>query len=221
MKIAVVTAIFGGMDTPKPFPPQSVDCDYFCFTEENTPVPLPNLPDRLKAKYFKLQMHRVLPGYDCYVWIDGNIEVFNERFMEKMTNSLAGIRIQKHHERGNIGQEIEFIKSSENIYLTTRYGKQPLWEEYAHYLGQGMPPNAPLYSCNIFSYNKHGAGNIAFIDDWWSLCLEWSYFDQSAFSFLAWQWSKELFYFNGIEAIDLGLMFDNPYFTLHPHDKMQ
>ena len=67
MKIAVITAIFGGIDTPKPFVSQSVPCDRIVITEENTPVPLPNLPPRLQAKYFKLQAHRVWSEYDAFV----------------------------------------------------------------------------------------------------------------------------------------------------------
>lgn len=214
MKIAVITAIFGGMDTPKPFPAQSIPCDYFCFTEENSPVPLPNLPDRLKAKYFKLQAHRVLPGYDYYVWIDGNIEVKSPDFVKKMVEAAGnGIAIQKHHERETISEEIDFILKSENVYLTTRYGNQPLKQEYEYYLSQGMPPVAPLYSCNVFAFKSQYLSDPA-LDYWWQLVLRWSWFDQSAFSFIAWQITK-------VYPVDLGTMFDNPYFTLHPHNKMQ
>jgi hypothetical protein len=216
MKIAVVTAIFGGKDTQKPFAAQSVPCDYFCFTEANSPVPLPNLPDRLKAKYFKLQMHRVLPGYDAYVWIDGNVEVTSPDFVKAMTDGLEGIRIQRHHERQTIGDEIDFILRSDNVYLLTRYGAQPLQQEYEWYLEQGMPENAPLYSCNIFSYNwGQWGGNNLFFNDWWSLCIEWSWFDQSAFSYLASLPS----YYKNVDPIALGPMFNNPNFVLHSHTK--
>jgi len=218
MKIAVVTAIFGGMDNPKPFPEQSIPCDYFCFTEENSPAPLPNLPDRLKAKYFKLQMHRVLPGYDYYVWIDGNIEVKNKEFVEFMTtNLLYGIAIQRHHERETIEQEVEFILSSDNVYLTQRYGNQPLRQEYEWYLSEEMPPDAPLYACNIFAMSNDDdyRGTPSFFDMWWQIVLQWSWFDQSAFSFLAEDRPSIT------RVIDLGPMFDNPYFTLHPHEKLQ
>ena len=106
MKTAVITAVFGGMDTPKPFAPQSVECDRIFITEENSPFPLPNLPPRLQAKYFKLQAHRAFPEYDAYVWIDGNIEVTSPDFVKVMTHRLSGIRIQKHHERKTIEEEI-------------------------------------------------------------------------------------------------------------------
>jgi hypothetical protein len=214
MKIAVITAIFGGKDTPKPFPEQSVPCDFYCFTEENTPVPLPNLPDRLKAKYFKLQAHRILPGYDAYVWIDGNIEVKSADFVKVMTDNLTGIRIQRHHERDTLEDEVDFVLLSTNPYLTTRYGNQPLKEEYEYYKLNGADRDALLYSCNIFSYH---ACRRKFFTKWWLLVLEWSWFDQSAFAFLA---RKNLYTKREcVRPIDLGPMFNNPYFTLHSHAK--
>lgn len=213
MKIAVITAIFGGMDTPKPFAAQSVECDRIVITEENTRFPIPNLPPRLQAKYFKLQAHRVWPFYDAYVWIDGNIEIKHPDFVKIMTENLYTIRIQAHHERKTIREEIEFILASDNPYLTTRYGSQPLKREYEYYLALGMSENALLYSCNLFAYEKTEL-NALFFNKWWDLVLRWSWFDQSAFSFL----TKLDPY---ITPFYLGEMFDNPYFTLHPHDNWQ
>ena len=219
MKIAVVTAVFGGVDAPKPFAAQSVECDRFYFTEANSPVPMPNLPDRLRAKYFKLQMHRVLPNYDAYVWIDGNIEVTSPDLVKVMTDGLdnpEGFRIQRHHERETIKEEIEFILASDNPYLTARYGAQPLKKEYEYYLSEGMPEDADLYSCNIFAYDaKWLSPECFFLDDWWSLVLEWSWFDQSAFSFLAHKHNLRVLDC----VINLGPMFNNLYFILHPHAK--
>lgn len=219
MKIAVITAIFGGMEKEKPFCPQSVECDRIVITEANSHVPLPNLPPRLQAKYFKLQAYRVFPEYDVFVWIDGNIEVTSPDFVKVMTDKMSDFsvigrfRIQRHHERQTIKEEIDLITASDNEYLTTRYGKQPLRQEYEFYLSQGMPPEAPLYACNIFAWGNP-TYRALFFDEWWNLCLAWSWFDQSAFSFLAWLHSRH----NPVEVVDLGPMFNNPYFILHPHD---
>lgn len=223
MKIAVITSVFGGMDEPKPFAVQSLPegftCDRFYFTEANSP-PLPNLPPRLQAKYFKTQSHHIpdLERHDIHVWIDGNIEVRNGGFVSAIIYPLFGngfpkVSIQAHHERSTISEEIEFILDSmDNSYLRTRYSKQPLADEYAHYIAQGMPPTAPLYSCNVFARRVGKVSNDMW-DAWWRLCIEWSWFDQSAFSYLAWQ-AKDIVY-----TVDLGGVCTSPYYTLHPHNE--
>lgn len=213
-KIAVITAVFGGMDAPKPFVEQSVECDRIYITPENSPFPLPNLPPRLQAKYFKLQAHRIWPQYDVFVWIDGNIEITDPGFVKKITDRLSGeICIQRHHERTTIKEEIEFILNSENPYVTARYGNQPLKEEYGFYLRFGMPEDAALFACNIFAWSV-SEKTKAFFDLWWGLVLQWSWFDQSAFSYLAYQIPV-------VRIVDFGQMLSNPFFKLHQHDKWQ
>jgi hypothetical protein len=217
VKVCVMSAIFGGVDIPRPMVDQSLPegaiYQRFIFTEQNTPFPLPNLPERLQAKYFKCNMHEVKPGYDVYVWVDGNVEVTDHLFLGKLIAPLflgnTKVTIQKHHERNTIQEEIQFILESNNPYLTIRYGKQPLADEYAWYKAHGMPDTTPLYSCNIFAYSNR-AKAVELMREWWALCLQWSWFDQSAFSYLAWKHQC-------VGTVDLGGVVDSPLFRLHSH----
>jgi hypothetical protein len=217
VRVCVMTAIFGGVDEARPMVEQSLPegaiYERFIYTEQNTPFPLPNLPERLQAKYFKCNMAHAKPGYDVYVWIDGNVEVADPLFMGKLIAPLfldnTKITIQKHHERNTIKEEIDFILNSNNPYLTIRYGKQPLAAEYGYYIAQGMPHTAPLYSCNVFAHSNRNKA-IQVMDEWWALCLQWSWFDQSAFSFLAWKHKC-------VGTVDLGGVTDSLYFKLHGH----
>lgn len=222
MKIAVITAIFGSTDEQKPFCAQSmpdgVEVERFVFNEVNTPVPLPNLPPRLQAKYFKIQSHTIpyLQEHDIHIWIDGNIEVINKGFVAALTYPLfndiyARVTIQAHHERTTIEQEIGFILDSmDNPYLAVRYEEQPLEDEYNYYLDAGMSPDAKLYSCNVFA-RKVGRVSNEIFDHWWRLCLEWSWFDQSAFSYIASR-AQDV-----VAVVDMGGVCTSPYYILHSH----
>lgn len=224
MKIAVITAVFGGIDKEKPFPeqvlPEGITYERFFINEDNTPVPLPNLPNRLKAKYFKTQSHNIpmFDGCGIHVWIDGNIEVTHSGFLNALCSTLfsdridnrSRVAIQSHHERATIGEEIEFILDSKNPYLVKRYGEQPLEDEHNHYLSKGMTSDATLYSCNVFARRDRYTDD--FFDQWWRLCLEWSWFDQSAFSYLVSRTWK------AVHTVDLGGVTTSPYYTLHGHD---
>lgn len=226
IRVAVVSAVFGGVDTWKPFCKQVLPewaewAGLYRYDEANTPVPLPNLPDRLRAKYFKTQCYRVNEWEKCnadvVVWIDGNIEVTRPDFVEYMVTPIKNgsyFTIQKHHERNTIKEEIDFILSSDNPYLLIRYGKQPLAKEYDHYISKGMPEDAPLYSCNVFAAYIRLVVTYDMLDLWWMLCLEWSWFDQSAFSYIA----STLNHSWIVDTVDLGGVLHSPYFKLHSHD---
>jgi hypothetical protein len=226
IRVAVVSAVFGGVDTWKPFcnqvlPEWAEWAGLYRYDETNTPVPLPNLPDRLKAKYFKTQCYRVNDWERCnadvVIWIDGNVEVKRVDFVEAMITPIkkgAYFTIQKHHERNSIKEEVDFILSTDNPYLLIRYGKQPLLQEHEYYIGRGMQPDAPLYSCNVFASKVANPYIESMLNEWWRLCLEWSWFDQSAFSYLASMDVDSKF----IYTVDLGGVLHSPYFKLHSHD---
>ena len=64
MRIALLTANIGGIDKVVEPTKQNIPFDYFCYTENNLPFPLPNLSNRMKGKYLKMLTHRFLPNYD-------------------------------------------------------------------------------------------------------------------------------------------------------------
>ena len=70
--MCVYTAIYGKYDNLKPFPQQTIDCDFICFTD-GTAKPMPGWRlirslrrksdhPRMRAKYWKLLSHRVFPA---------------------------------------------------------------------------------------------------------------------------------------------------------------
>ena len=211
MKIAVITAVFGGIDQEFPFPEQDFASDHtvdrFFFNEENNRFPMPSLPNRLKAKFYKCNMNLMCPGYDAYVWIDGNIEVTSSVFISRVMYDLIGhsFVIQPHHERATVGEEYDFIEGSDNPYIKVRYSWQPMKEERA-YLNAD---EAPLKSCNIFAY-KCDKYVFDMMRDWWGICLAYTWFDQCALSAL-------LHKYNVGSGLNLGGVLSSQYHTLHPH----
>jgi hypothetical protein len=191
MKIAVVTAIFGPIDTVKVMPDQTISFDRHIFTQANSPFPFPNLNNRLKAKYFKCQMHKVLPGYDYYIWIDGKIKVTSPLFVESMINLLSkdDIAVRVHATRHCIYQEVDYIESAMaagDTGLIERYRNQPLRQEVEYYRSKGYPEGNGLYDCSVFIVRSQRWAT-AVLDEWWSLCLRFSYFDQTALQYVLWK----------------------------------
>jgi len=186
MKVAILTANIGNIDEIKGIPRQSIDIDYYAYFDNNLPFPLPNLNNRLKSKYVKIQTHRFLPQYDAYIWIDGRVEITADVFAECMVKELEGndVAIFGHPERDILWSEynhmVDQMKQG-NHYLLSRYGDQQIDKE-RDFIKEHL--SRRLYACTIFARRNNPETNEAF-NEWWRRCIEFSYFDQTMFSVIA------------------------------------
>lgn len=184
MKIALVTVNIGGIDKVKEPVKQNTAYDYFIYDEGNLPFPLPNLNDRLKSKYIKIQTHRFLPHYDVYIYIDGRVEVIKETFIEEFIQQLQDkdVVVLKHKDRSNVFEEMDFIIEhidKRTPYLSSRYDNQQMEKELKFYKDNDeLMTGTFLYASGIFARWNDDKINDCF-DEWWRRTVEFSYFDQS------------------------------------------
>lgn len=180
MRVAVISAQFGNFDTPKPFPKQSVPCDYFYITEDNCPYTFYNIDNRLRAKYFKILTHREY-DHDIIIWVDGNVQIKDPDFVLNMVNALehSDVAISRHHERNSVFEEASFIVNQikrGNLYLKKRYCINAIKSEVDR-----MDKNLQgLYWCGLFARKNTPKVNAAF-EEWWMQNILWSNFDQCNF----------------------------------------
>lgn len=197
--------------------PQQVGVEYkrYYFTEENTPFPLPNLHPRLKAKYFKLQSHRIpaLQEHFIHCWVDAGFRIESPYFLQHAATQLDSyfdIAIEPHPLRNCIYEEVKFIQSNlDNPYLASRYASQPLNEELEHYWSNGMPEKFGLWACGMFMRDTTRTSDL--FDEWWDKCLQWSYFDQIVFPFLVWKYRPS------ITKLQMGDYFSNKFYSHQGH----
>jgi len=188
----LVTANIGGFDEPCD---HKVNIGIHMYTENNLPHPLPNLNNRLKGKYIKILTHRFLYA-DSYLWVDGSVQINNPDFAKFMADKLKGydVAIPLHPERDNVYAELNYMREKIAIgkeYLVARYGKEPLKAEDYYYRKSKMPESYPLFACRVFARVNSPEVNSVF-NEWWMGCLEYSNFDQTMFSFIAWKYKLRI-----------------------------
>lgn len=217
MKIAVITANFGKYDSVKPIPKQSVKFDRFYFNENNNPFPSTTLNNRSKAKVYKMLMHKILPSYDIYVWIDASIRVKSSKFISNLIRPLKDddslqFNVQKHPHRSNVYEEAKFIVDK------ILKGSKTLSNKFtATYIGQELnylqPQLEGLYACGIFARSHSMAAN-EMCEQWFIDTVLWSSCDQMSFV-------------NNLTKFDLkfttynfGNFYDNIFYKIEPHVKV-
>jgi len=191
MKIAHITAVFGGIDTQKEVPPQTLPADRYYYTDgANFMLPM-EYNDRTKALFFKQQHHKIIPGYDLYIWTDGKVQIVANDFYQQLVEQLGDndLGIMKHHERTCIYQEVDHIYhciSKGNEYLKVRYNHRPLREQNEIYKKAGYPKGNGLNDCCII-ISRDTETIRAIFDEWWEVCSTLDWFDQTAIQFICWK----------------------------------
>lgn len=197
-KPIIVSAIIGGIDTPKIIPAQSVPFDEWHITEP--PAGIAG-NDRTQALYYKCNLHTILPERSTIIWLDGKIQVtspdFVKQIVEALYNSQHGLCILKHGERKCIYEEIDYIEKEMrrgSRYLKTRYADKPIRRQVEAYRYFGYGKNNGLNDCSIMAINNNDYTEPVY-RDWWQDVYECNGFDQTAIQFHAWR--------HGVKITDL------------------
>lgn len=203
-RVALVTANFGGIDELRALPEHSIDAFYYTDAETVSRadataleswsrVVVPNYPrhdfnPRLRAKYFKLQIHR-LPEASTHrwlVWADSSVLFKSTEFIEDSISRLASLPederllVVPHPDRETVLEEYEFIRdeiAAGNEYLITRYRDEKMTEQMRYFERRGWDVNAPLW-CGTFWIVENSSFFNRIWDDWWDQNLRFGMMDQ-------------------------------------------
>jgi hypothetical protein len=230
-KICFITAIYGNYEsTCKPFIKQTVPTDFICFTDYHDMIPngwkIDTTPYHLLypstmdngtfinsiqqnkhtfnvAKYYK-QSFRCIPilqTYDVIIWLDGTIEVIDERASEYVLKHIYEKKvIGWHHEWRNGILEDEVKASHFDRYTSTFWHGQSqpyqdIDKQYQEYVQDGynneyfkqIPSHTPHFGVWItcfVAFLQHDPDVIRFLDLWYRQTLQYTTQDQIGFPYV-------------------------------------
>lgn len=191
MKLAVISANMGGLDEVEPHVPQSVEHDYFLFNDKNFPPRKRSMTPRLQAKIPKFFGWQMVPGYDFYLWIDGNLNLTDSDSIKWLLDSInadngVDIVVLKHPKRNTIKWEARYIErglKQQSIYLTRRYENEDLEGQMKEMLADPDFVDDMLVNAGIFIYRNTPAVH-QMMKEWWYLTSRYTIMDQCAFSYV-------------------------------------
>lgn len=193
-EIPIITAITGGFDEPKDVPAQNIPVKRHMFTGGLDAGY--SLNERTQALYFKQQMHKVIPGHDYYIWIDGKVQVLAHDFAQQCVDALGDndIAILRHGSRSSVKEEVMYILwqiGKGDRYLTTRYGHRDLASQWQYMDDAGYPDMSGLNDCSIICMRNTDAARQV-MDKWWMMCSDGIWFDQIVIKQVAWECGVEI-----------------------------
>lgn len=204
-RIAICSALYGGYDTVKEVVSQSRDCDTILFTDNeeigasasdngwkvfvrrycySTP--------RMEAKFPKLIPHVLLPDYDIVLWVDAQVQITADDYLEMMLDSLGDKEYAfiPHWVRDCVFDEIEAMyEEQEEKYRSSLSKKQ-----VESYRKEKMPEHFGLWAgTSWIRRNKtekaNEIGSRWFCEDMRWNTQEYSSNDQLALAYVIWKYN--------------------------------
>lgn len=204
-RIALVSANFNSFDSVKELP-ASDGIDSFLYCDENTRaassaevaaswtrIIVPNYPrhdfePRLRARYFKHQIHRLdeVSDHRWLVWADSSIRFKGTRFLVDRCRALESLPPQQralvipHPDRETVLEEYEYLNAKiriGSIYHVERYAREKMAEQMAYYRERGWSVAAPLYCGTLWIIENSDVFRRCW-DDWWDQNIRFGMMDQ-------------------------------------------
>jgi hypothetical protein len=186
MKVLVHSANLGGIDKMLPHAPQSIPYDWHISNDTNFAPRSKAMTPRLQARIPKTHGWQMFPGYDFYMWIDGNLQLKAHdslfHFLEPLLDGYDVVAL-RHHRRPNIRQEVRYIRKGlreQSRYLVERYAGELLKEEYSVIQDDPSYTDDCLLLSGAFMYRDTAAVRQA-LKEWWYHISRYHIVDQIGF----------------------------------------
>jgi hypothetical protein len=210
MRIALITAVYGGYDPIRPLPLVHGFDDAICITDASSHigngwrvmVDPRNEHPRLAAKRPKM-MPWLFTDCDAAVWLDASFQVVSEELRPWVEAHLTGndFVVWQHPEgRFDIRDEVDVSL------CLPKYEGSRLREQLQSYVDEGMPQHWGLFACGMIGWVFTDT-TMAFGERWYEENVRWSVQDQVSLPFLLWDSGMSFGLWQANE-------YDNPYVRL-------
>lgn len=186
MKIAILQTNLGNFDKPKPIE-QGLAFDHHLFTDENFSPRTKSMTPRLQAKIPKCFGWQLVPDYDYYLWIDGNISLRPDA-LEFFQKNCEDVVVFQHPQRNTIYWEYRYNyrglhNNAPSNYLTKRYTNELLDEQYEVIKNDPDYKDDLLVLGGLFMY-RNTVQVQEMLKEWWYNMSRYCVSDQLAWAYV-------------------------------------
>lgn len=179
---AVLTTSLGDFDRVAQYCVQSVPCVVYSYDE---PLRSKSMTPRLQAKIPKCFGWQLYPGYDYYMWLDGNLSLAHPDTVKYFRDNCEDIVVLAHPTHKTIHWEYRYNwrglnNNKPSRYLQTRYINEQLDEMYEQVKDY---KDAPMVNGGVFMY-RSTPQTQALLKEWWYYCSRYTVMDQLAWAYL-------------------------------------
>ncbi len=218
MKRLIFCAVFGGYDRVYPPVTPEPGVDYVIVTDDpemHVPgwtthvVDMSAFPTPKAANlYHRALIHRVLPGYDASLYLDGNMRLLgpNKPLFDEVLASGAALGAYIHPLRSTVAEEVDAVVEVGKV-----GDAEAVRAELSEYVADGFPDNVRLVETTVIVKNHEHPGLDAAMELWWQCFSRYLARDQLSLPYVIWKTGLPVHHFAG------SFRDPNPYFAWQPH----
>lgn len=218
MKRLIYTAVFGEYDRVYPPVRPEPDMDYLIVTDR-AGMEVPGwktmaadssafASTTAANRYYKMLIHRLVPGYDASLYIDGNIRLLDATapLFDELERSEAALAAFAHPRRSTVAEEAQAV-----IELAKVGDAAAVRKEVSHYRADGFPDTIRLIEGTVLLRNHRRPDLGPAMELWWRLFGEHLTRDQLSLPYAIWKTGLS------VHLLEGSFRNPNPYFALYPH----
>lgn len=188
MKIAVISANSGGFDNGTKHVPQSLPYDYFMFNDENFPPRFNSMTPRLQAKIPKCFGWQMAPGYDYYLWIDGNLALTSRDSLKYFYDNCQNYDVValQHPRRNTVKWEARYLQRGLKLgsrYMVGRYTNEWVDEQMTEINADKDFVDDILVNGGVFMY-RNTPEVQQMLKEWWYHISRYLIMDQCSWAYV-------------------------------------
>ena len=191
MKILIHTANLGNFDKRIANVEQTMEHDFFRFTDENFPPRHCSMKPRLQARIPKMSGWQMKPGYDFYVWVDSSCILAKEDSLQWLVDNcmVADFVVFKHPQRNSIQEEADYLKKrldKKCPYITPRYENELIDEQLSVIKDDKNYVDDHFFASTVMVYKNTEKAHNA-LRDWWYHTSRYHSIDQLSLPYVLWK----------------------------------
>lgn len=191
MSIAILTANFGNFDKPVEYALQTVEYDFYKFTDENFPPRHCSMTPRLQARLVKCFGWQMVPEHDYYIWMDQSYALLHSKSVSWLVQQCQGfdIVVFHHPRRFTIQKEADYLKHRLRKgceYITARYKNELIDEQLAEIFADKSFEDTQLFQSSTLVYQNNPTVRAMF-KEWWYHITRYHTVDQLALPYVLWK----------------------------------
>lgn len=197
-QVVVITSNVGNRDFPCPMHPKisirNYDIEHIKLPRSDDFMPQADLPNRLKAKFYRAQCYRFFPDANFIIWHDHTIHIeqwpeFCMEILRYLDSPNVNVVVNKHSFCDTVQDEINYIKDLMSVseQHKEKYENQNIefQETFFNYAPDFGTRNVQSYELGIIGFNLENDVLLLcdMLDDWWDFMITYTAHDQISFPF--------------------------------------